>query len=409
MHLRRCMRAVALVTVLTMSFSMAPASAATRATKTSSAPTIIPRSSWGADEELGIVTDAGKELERTEAAMRRQDAIDEETLSEREKRCSETLKDYPKEFKVASAVSEDEDGNPLVWTRQYSQKVKLIVIHHTGESRVSGIDDLTGPEQVRVIYRTHAVTNGWGDIGYHYLIDKNGAIYEGRAGGKRIIGAHVYCANTGTVGVALIGNFQFGYPSEEQLASLRQLLMQLGREYDIDIGGQTEFHGELMPTVVTHRDLAPTVCAGRFTQTLIPRILALAARGDIETALLPKNAKKMENIERDDRNILEAVGETSFRLPPRGTVNLQLKYRANANVVKSGEKIADIAQSDRTMMLWQKRSSGSFRVQKDLRASEQIPVGGSSIIRLTLLAPKKAGTYTVMIGEVRYTVTVVGR
>src|SRR5437016_1926200 len=60
---------------------------------------------------------------------------------------------------------------------------------------------------VRSIWVLHVQGNGWNDIGYNYLIDPNGVLYEGRGGGDGVMGAHFSCVNSGTMGVALLGTF----------------------------------------------------------------------------------------------------------------------------------------------------------------------------------------------------------
>ena len=72
----------------------------------------------------------------------------------------------------------------------------------------------------------HVQGNGWNDIGYNFLVDRFGTIYEGRGGGidRNVIGAHAQGFNTGTVGVALIGNFTAATPTQAQQAALVRLL-----------------------------------------------------------------------------------------------------------------------------------------------------------------------------------------
>jgi len=375
-----------------------------RRSSSASIPTIVTRSGWGADESLGIVLDPAEEIVRTENAVKKQEE-NLDALSERDKHCRENLKNYPDDFRVQKNVAaESEEGETLVWSRRYSPKVKLIVLHHTGEANGSPLEDLSGPEQVRSIYYTHTVKNGWGDIGYHYLIDRDGVIYEGRAGGKNVIGAHAYCANTGTLGIAMIGNFQLSEPTEEQLSSLRKLLNYLGTEYAIDLKGRTEFHGTMMPTVVAHRDLVSTQCAGRTVQALLPVIRRLAAAGDFDTPLaVPKESKASA---RGNVNILKPVGSTTLRTMPRGTVSVKLRLSAEAKSVRTGERIAEITRSDRTITIFQDRSGGSVRTMNDLRADRAIALGDQGLFSLTVLAPRKAGTYTFTIGDVQYALTV---
>ena len=64
------------------------------------------------------------------------------------------------------------------------------------------------PAIIRSIYTYHVRSNGWNDIGYNFLVDAYGRVFEGRAGGidQPVIGAHTLGFNTGSVGIAVIGN-----------------------------------------------------------------------------------------------------------------------------------------------------------------------------------------------------------
>ena len=106
----------------------------------------------------------------------------------------------------------------------YAPALKLAVVHHT-----AGTNSYT-PEQAAAIVRGieiyHVKGNGWNDIGYNFLVDRFGTVYEGRAGGmtRNVIGAHALGFNTGTVGVALIGDYQRTTPSAAEQAALVRLL-----------------------------------------------------------------------------------------------------------------------------------------------------------------------------------------
>ncbi|MGH3029467.1 MAG: N-acetylmuramoyl-L-alanine amidase, partial [Gaiellaceae bacterium] len=80
----------------------------------------------------------------------------------------------------------------------YAVRVRLSVVHHT-----AGTNSYTPGEAaaiVRGIQRYHVKGNGWDDIGYNFLVDKYGRIYEGRAGGisRNVVGAHAQGFNTGS-------------------------------------------------------------------------------------------------------------------------------------------------------------------------------------------------------------------
>ena len=89
----------------------------------------------------------------------------------------------------------------------YADNVHLAIVHHT-----AGSNSYTAGQSaaiVRAIEIYHVKGNGWNDIGYNFLVDKYGQIFEGRYGGmtRAVIGAHAMGFNAGSSGVALIGNY----------------------------------------------------------------------------------------------------------------------------------------------------------------------------------------------------------
>jgi hypothetical protein len=127
-----------------------------------------------------------------------------------------------------------------------------ITVHHTAEvpgSRFDGsLDDSL--RVVNTVQRNHMGNEGWGDIGYHFLIDAAGRIYEGRS--LRYQGAHAGGdANRNNIGICMIGNFQHGSPSQRAMASLEATLAELRREHSIR---RDRVHG--------HREFKSTECPG---------------------------------------------------------------------------------------------------------------------------------------------------
>ena len=80
---------------------------------------------------------------------------------------------------IISRAAWGADENLMTWTPEY-RTVRKFVVHHTATSN----GDLDPAATVRAIYYYHAVTRGWGDIGYNYLIDAQGRIYEGRTAAR---------------------------------------------------------------------------------------------------------------------------------------------------------------------------------------------------------------------------------
>lgn len=93
-----------------------------------------------------------------------------------------------------------------------------LIVHHS-----AGFNSSTDFSQVVAYYWDfHVNTNGWSDIGYNWLIDPNGEIYEGR--GHNTLGAHFSCMNSNTLGICMIGNYENTAPTDTSMGSLRDLL-----------------------------------------------------------------------------------------------------------------------------------------------------------------------------------------
>ena len=170
------------------------------------------------------------------------------------------------------------DGAGSRWTPAYTTVTHEVVHHTAGSNAITDWEN-----EVRNIWFFHTVTRGWGDIGYNFLIDPNGVIYEGRAGGLGAIGAHFSCRNSNTVGVALMGDFTSVEPTAAALRSLDGLLEELARRHALDLGA-TRVHTPTatpLPTVISHRDgnslpgsCTITSCPGDRLYALLPSIRA---------------------------------------------------------------------------------------------------------------------------------------
>ncbi|MGB0386997.1 MAG: N-acetylmuramoyl-L-alanine amidase [Ardenticatenaceae bacterium] len=136
------------------------------------------------------------------------------------------------------------DGNGReVWPPQY-YPMRAFFIHHT----VTTPSEPDPAAMVRAIYYYHTVTNGWGDLGYHYLVDQYGNIYQGRYGtppdGYVVKGAQALGYNWHTMGVAMIGDFTNVPPGERQLNALKKFLSSKADQYKIDPMAPIWLYGE---------------------------------------------------------------------------------------------------------------------------------------------------------------------
>ena len=202
------------------------------------------------------------------------------------------------------------------WVPEFYPVQKLIV-HHTAGAN----DDPNPAATVRSIYYYHAITQGWGDIGYNFLIDEAGRVYEGRysrqyAAGETptgedlenrgVVGGHALGYNAGTFGVGLLGTFTDRQPRAAARDALVRLLAWKAVRHRIDPrltsvytnpvdGSQRTF-----PNLAGHRDVNSTACPGDlfyptlgslresvYLRTGPPRI---TTRVPLQGGLLPPNA-----------------------------------------------------------------------------------------------------------------------
>jgi hypothetical protein len=153
--------------------------------------------------------------------------------------------------------------------------VTHLIVHHTA----MGVEapDSDWPALVRSIWNFHVLERGWADIGYNYLIDPNGVIYEGRSGGDNVIGAHFSGVNAGTMAVALLGDFTNAEPTAEALNRLNEILAWKCDQCCLDPEGRSlhEASQLILNTISGHRDgLKATECPGEALYLLLPAIRA---------------------------------------------------------------------------------------------------------------------------------------
>jgi hypothetical protein len=161
-------------------------------------------------------------------------------------------------------------------TPALAERTLGVVVHHTaGTNRYSCAQV---PALLRGIQRYHMSSQGWNDIGYNFLVDRCGGVWEGRAGGttSAVIGAHAAGFNTGTSGIALIGTHTTARPSAAARASLLRLIAWRMDVAHVRPDGRMQLTAQTSdkyPTGSTvsvravsgHRDLFSTSCPGAMT------------------------------------------------------------------------------------------------------------------------------------------------
>lgn len=171
----------------------------------------------------------------------------------------------------------------------YTKKVKAAFVHHTASGNNYSCSQV--PSVIRSIYRYHVVSSGWRDIGYNFLVDKCGNIYEGRAGGvaKAVLGAHTLGFNTNSMGIAVLGTFQNTKPTDASLKAIARLTAwklglyggnPRGKTYLKSGGGNLYRKGKnvRLNVISGHRDGFATECPGRLLYGKLGSARKTAAR-----------------------------------------------------------------------------------------------------------------------------------
>lgn len=157
------------------------------------------------------------------------------------------------------------------------QPVTHLILHHT----VTGTGGDNTAATVRAIWYGHTFDNGWGDIGYNYLIDVNGVIFEGHLGGDNVVGTHAAGANRGSMAASLIGNFVDVTPPQAMLNAAADLFAWKADQRDIDIydSGMLPDMDWGLPKLMGHRDVyGTTQCPGNKAHALLPTLREMIAQ-----------------------------------------------------------------------------------------------------------------------------------
>jgi hypothetical protein len=160
------------------------------------------------------------------------------------------------------------------WPPTYATP-EALVVHHTRTAN----EDPSPADTMRAIYAFHADVRGWGDIGYHYVVAPDGRVFAGRwdAGRPGVVAGHALGHNTGTEGIAVLGNFEDAVPTAEAWRSLVALLAARCDALEIDPHGRSGPLGpagarRTFPTILGHGDCRPTTCPGEQLAAALPRL-----------------------------------------------------------------------------------------------------------------------------------------
>jgi hypothetical protein len=151
-------------------------------------------------------------------------------------------------------------------------------VHHTVNANDYTPDEVPGI--LRSIYAYHTQSRGWSDIGYNFLVDKFGRIWEGRYGGvdRPVVGAHTLNYNDYSFAMSAIGNFETAKPPAAMLQAYGVLFGWKLSLHGVDAASPQQWVGsKYFQGINGHRDAAATACPGKYLFAQIPLIRQYAA------------------------------------------------------------------------------------------------------------------------------------
>jgi len=343
---------------------------------------IITRKEWGADEELRIwnpdrhTTSSGSSVNL----------------------CAEIEEKYGDQFHITHIKEYTPSGQALTWPLQYVKNIEKFSIHHTD----SEIRDLNGDSQmdsrdysemVRKIYTYHTLSRGWGDIGYNYLIDPLGNIYEGRYGGDNVIGAHSLCFNHGVIGIAVIGEYDNNSIPEPARQALIKLIAIKSKKYGIDPKKSSSFRGKNLTNVFGHRDVRATRCPGDAFYADLSNIrdkASMAMRNFSNTTIATENLDYNAELSSTINKVLLGPGE-------RKTVII--KYKNTGTKTWNDSTWMHVSHNNDINARVVPAVQGKVFVAADLQESS-VPPGKIGTFEVTVEGGFKEGYYALQVSPI---------
>lgn len=151
-------------------------------------------------------------------------------------------------------------------------------VHHTVNANDYSRQDV--PAIIRSIYAYHTRSRGWSDIGYNFLVDRFGRIWEGRYGGvdRAVVGAHTLNYNSYSFAMSAIGNFELVQPPAKMIQAYAALMAWKLSLHGVSAASTSQRIGsKSFQAINGHRDAASTACPGKHLYAQIPQIRRLAA------------------------------------------------------------------------------------------------------------------------------------
>lgn len=180
------------------------------------------------------------------------------------------------------------------------------VVHHTAGSNAYAASD--SARLVRNIHHYHANIRGWGDIGYNFLVDKYGQMFEGRdrsydaPWSQMSVGAHAAPRNTNTLGISVMGDYTRVAPTSASLDAVVKVLQWRFNAAGIDGRGTFTFSDSSSPSprIVGHNYVASTACPGPYISNWLPTLRTRVGG-------LPANWSSFRDVNSNDSRFVQQI------------------------------------------------------------------------------------------------------
>ena len=301
---------------------------------------------------------------------------------------------------VTTSLTRTENGHILVWPIEKVKQISRIVLHHTAESMDTTKSD---EDMLRGIYAYHTLSNEWWDIAYNYIVGQRWKIYEGRAWGDYVVGAHALYNNMGTVGIAVLGNYNKNHLNRDQIAGIEQAISMMAKKYGITLTDQKKwvikcdtscypFEVVTTKSLIGHQDVGRTDCPGSDIYEHIPDFIT--------------------RLNREYTPVLNPIQWVIDPLPGNQVMNLTLKEDVTLPVLSPPVIIVDIPKvvkyvgkkfrvklsypDEKNIVL----ATADGKIGKIILDNKKIPMQVSQKIEITPLDNKKI---SLKVGKKYYT------
>jgi len=219
-------------------------------------------------------------------------------------------------------------------------------VHHTVNANDYTRDQV--PAILRGIYAYHTQSQGWSDVGYNFLVDRFGRIWEGRYGGvdRPVVGAHTLGYNDNSFAMSAIGNFETARPTRAMVRAYGALFAWKLSLHGVAAGDlRQKVSSRWFKAINGHRDAGSTACPGHYLYNRIGRIRTLASQAqqgwdgrELESSLVrgPRPDLVLRRASDGKVFIRQIVAtDTGYRLG--GKVETNLLLPAAAAILKAGD------------------------------------------------------------------------